>query len=43
MYVDQAKRNAGLKGGKARAAKVSKERREEIAAEGATARWGERA
>ncbi len=39
MYVDQAKRNAGLEGGKARAAKVSKERRSEIARGGAKARW----
>lgn len=33
-------RRGGLKGGKARAAKLSKERRQEIAKNAAEARWG---
>ncbi len=35
-------RQGGLKGGKARAAKLSKKRRTEIARKGARARWGSR-
>ena len=37
----QAKRQAGEKGGKARADALTPERRAEIAAQGAAARWGE--
>jgi len=36
-------RKGGLKGGKARAAKLSPERRREIAKRAAGARWGKRA
>ncbi len=35
-------RRGGLKGGKARAAKLTPERRKEIAQQAASARWGER-
>jgi hypothetical protein len=35
-------RLGGLKGGKARARKLSKERRSEIARKAATARWGKK-
>lgn len=35
-------RRGGLKGGKARAAKLSPERRKEIAKQAAAARWGEK-
>ncbi len=38
-YVDQAKRNGGLKGGKARAESLAPEQRREIAKKGAAARW----
>jgi len=37
---EQAGRRGGLKGGKARAAKLTSERRTEIAKKGARARWG---
>ena len=36
----QASRKGGLKGGKARANAISKERRKEIALAGSAARWG---
>ena len=39
-YVDQAKRRGGLKGGKARAAALTPERRREIAQMGAAERNG---
>ena len=39
-YVDTAKRRAGRKGGKARAAAMSAERRSEAGKAGAKARWG---
>lgn len=39
-YVDQAMREGGLKGGKARAVKLTPERRSEIAKKAAGARWG---
>ena len=38
-YADK-RREGGLKGGKARAAKLSPERRSEIARQAALARWG---
>jgi general stress protein YciG len=37
----EARREAGKKGGKARADALTPERRAEIAAKGAAARWGE--
>ena len=39
-YVDTAKRKGGKKGGKVRAASMSKEERSEIARKAAKARWG---
>lgn len=39
-YVDQAKRRGGLKGGAARAAALTPERRREIARQGAAAKNG---
>ena len=39
-YVDAGRREGGLKGGKARAAKMSAKRRKDIARKGADARWG---
>ena len=38
-YVDQRKSAGGKKGGKARASKLTAERRSEIGKEGAKARW----
>ena len=38
----EANRKGGLKGGKARAAKLTQEKRHEIAKKGAETRWGKR-
>ena len=38
--INEASRNGGLKGGKARAKALTPERRSEIARKGAEARWG---
>ena len=40
-YVNRGQSQGGRKGGVARAAAMSPERRREIAREGAAARWGE--
>lgn len=38
-YVDEARQKGGLKGGRARAAAMTPERRQQIAQQGAAARW----
>ncbi len=40
VYVDTAKREAGKKGGKARAESLSEDERAKIAKKGAKKRWG---